>query len=93
MRIVVDRELCQGHGVCVGEAPEVFRVAERRGDYAQVELLVDEPPERLRAAVEAAVRYCPNRALRIVEAPATPARSGGSAPASGTESGPAPRAR
>jgi ferredoxin len=67
MRVVVDRELCQGHGVCEGEAPAVFRVVERPGDYAQVELIVEQPPEALRAAVEAAVRYCPNRALRIVE--------------------------
>ncbi len=67
MRVVVDRDLCQGHGVCTGEAPEVFRVVERAGDYAQVELLIESPPEALRAQVEAAVRYCPNRALRIVE--------------------------
>ncbi|MEE8166399.1 MAG: ferredoxin, partial [Myxococcota bacterium] len=26
MRIEVDLALCQGHGVCVEEAPEVFRV-------------------------------------------------------------------
>jgi ferredoxin len=42
-------------------------VVERPGDYAQVELIVEQPPEALRDAVEAAVRYCPNRALRIVE--------------------------
>ena len=26
-RIVVDRDLCQGHGVCEGEAPDVFTVS------------------------------------------------------------------
>ena len=93
MRVVVDRELCQGHGVCTGEAPEVFRLAERPGDYAQVELILEEPPERLRAQVEAAVRYCPNRALRLALAPATPARRDGSAGACGTGSDPPPRAR
>ena len=67
MRVVVDRELCQGHGVCVGEAPEVFRVVERAGDYAQVEILLESPPEALRAQVEAAVRYCPNRALSLLD--------------------------
>ncbi|HEX5068454.1 MAG TPA: ferredoxin [Myxococcota bacterium] len=67
MRVVLDRELCQGHGVCVGEAPEVFRVVERAGDYAQVEILLESPPEALRAQVEAAVRYCPNRALRLLD--------------------------
>ena len=29
MRIVVDRELCQGHGTCEGEAPDVFSVSKR----------------------------------------------------------------
>jgi sterol 14-demethylase len=66
-KLAVDLELCQGHGVCVGEASEVFRVTERAGDYAQVEILLAEPPEALRAAADAAVRYCPNRALRWVE--------------------------
>ena len=67
MRVVVDLELCQGHGVCVGEAPTVFRVVERAGDYAQVEILQPEPPEALRNEVEAAVRYCPNRALKLID--------------------------
>jgi ferredoxin len=67
MRVAVDLELCQGHGVCVGEAPEVFRVVERAGDYAQVEIRIESPPEALRAQVEAAVRYCPNRALILLE--------------------------
>ena len=64
MKVVVDLDLCQGHGVCAGEAPEVFAVdpAESR-----VVLLVESPPEALRARVEAAVRYCPTRALRITE--------------------------
>ena len=33
MRVVVDLELCQGHAVCQGEAPEVFRVVDRPGSY------------------------------------------------------------
>ena len=36
MKVVVDLELCQGHGVCVGEAPAVFRVVDRAGSYEQV---------------------------------------------------------
>ena len=61
MKVVVDLDLCQGHGVCAGEAPEVFAVdpAESR-----VVLLDESQPEALRARVEAAVRYCPTRALR-----------------------------
>lgn len=61
MRIVVDQDLCQGHGVCESEAPAVFRV----GDDRQVEVLDPEPSEDQRAAVAAAVKYCPTRALAV----------------------------
>ena len=63
-RIVVDRDLCQGHGVCESEAPEVF-VVERKA--ITVTVLDETPPESQRAAVEAAVRYCPTHALSIEE--------------------------
>ena len=62
MRIHVDFGLCQGHGVCKEEAPEVFDVDEREG---RVIVLAAEPPESQRAAVERAVKYCPTRALKI----------------------------
>ena len=67
MRIEIDIALCQGHGLCQEEAPEVFRVAEIKGAYDQVELIVERPGEEHRERVEAAVRYCPNRVIRIVE--------------------------
>lgn len=63
MRIVVDRDLCQGHGVCESEAPEVFEV----GRDHQVITLEVTPPEQMRTAVEAAVRFCPTHALSIVD--------------------------
>jgi len=61
-RIDVDRDLCQGHAVCVAEAPGVFELerAERK-----VRLLAEAPPAELRAGVERAVRHCPTRALSI----------------------------
>lgn len=66
MRIQVDRQLCQGHGVCALEAPEVFEVGESEdGTYAEVQLLTETPDEALRSKVEAAVRFCPNRVLSI----------------------------
>jgi ferredoxin len=65
MRVKVDLELCQGNRLCEEEAPEVFRVKERRGAYDQVELLDEHPPEALRAKVEAAARYCPNRVISL----------------------------
>ena len=62
MRIEVDRVLCQGHGVCESEAPEVFEVGKDR----QVVVLADAPPDGQRPAVELAVKYCPTHALALV---------------------------
>ena len=66
MRPFVDLQLCQGHGVCEDEAPEVFRVVESEdGSYSHSEVLIAEPDEALREKVEAAFRFCPNRAIRL----------------------------
>lgn len=62
-RVVVDRDLCQGHGVCEGEAPEVFLVSKK----GELTVLDETPPEALCAKVELAVQYCPTHALRIEE--------------------------
>jgi sterol 14-demethylase len=67
MRVVVDLDLCQGQAVCQGEAPEIFRVVDRPGDYPRVEVILERPPEELRAPAEAAERYCPNRVITIAE--------------------------
>ena len=64
-RIVVDRDLCQGHAVCEGEAPAVFSVS-KAGDLT---VLDETPGDDQRTAVEAAVKYCPTHALSIVEEP------------------------
>jgi ferredoxin len=63
LRIVVDMDLCQGHGVCESEAPDVFEVNRHR----KVELLQDPPDESLRSQLELAVKYCPTHALSIVD--------------------------
>jgi sterol 14-demethylase len=63
-RIRVDRDLCQGHAVCVNEAAEVFDLDH---DENQVTLLAEAPPPELRERVELAVRHCPTRALSIEE--------------------------
>jgi ferredoxin len=62
VRIVVDRDLCQGHGVCESEAGAVFTVSKNA-----VVVLDESPPEARRAEVEAAVQFCPTHALRIEE--------------------------
>lgn len=67
MRIEIDLALCQGHGICAEEAPKVFRLVEEQGTYDHVELILESPDEGLREGIEAAVRYCPNRVLRLVD--------------------------
>lgn len=63
IRVVVDVGLCQGHGVCESEAPDVFVVSKEH----RVTLLDEHPAEERRAAVELAVKYCPTHALKIEE--------------------------
>ena len=62
MRIAVDLDLCQGHGVCCSEAPELFELA---GDKVRVRN--DAPPPDLRAAARLAAKYCPTLAITIQE--------------------------
>ena len=61
MKIRVDMDLCQGHGACATEAPDVFALDSEN----RVRLLIETPDESLRAAVRKAVKYCPTRALRL----------------------------
>jgi len=61
MKIVVDRDRCEGNARCVELAPTVFRVDEQD----QLQVLVEAPGPELRAAVEAAVARCPRQALMI----------------------------
>ncbi len=61
-RIRVDEDLCQGHAVCVGEAPEVFALED-----GTVKLLQHTLDAGLRESVRLAVRHCPTRALSIEE--------------------------
>ena len=64
MRVVADLGLCQGHQMCQHEAPDVFGFDD---DTDQVVLLEEHPEESRRAAVQAAVKYCPAFALSIEE--------------------------
>ena len=61
---VADLDLCQGHQLCQGEAPDVFGFDE---DADRSCVLEEHPDESLRPQVEAAVKYCPAMALAIEE--------------------------
>ena len=58
-RVVVDRDVCMGAGVCEAQAPEVFQLDD--DGVLQVGELVDLP------AVRTAVRACPTGALRLID--------------------------
>jgi ferredoxin len=61
MKVVVDRELCESNALCTGIAPDIFAL----DSDDIVVLLVEEPDEDRREAVERAVDSCPKRALRL----------------------------
>ena len=62
MRIILDEETCIGAGQCVLAAPDVF---DQRDEDGIAILLVDEPGEDQRAAVEDAAIRCPALAIQI----------------------------
>ena len=60
----VDDDLCQGHNLCMRDAPAVFLHREEDGHAV---LASHEVPVADEAAVRRAVGSCPERAIRIVE--------------------------
>jgi len=64
MRVVADLDLCQGHQMCQGEAPDVFGFDV---DADRVTVRQEHLDESLRPQVQSAVRYCPAMALSIEE--------------------------
>jgi sterol 14-demethylase len=62
--IKVDLDLCQGHGVCVNEAPEIFELED---DESKVRILNEQPDQEHRPPIESAIRNCPTRAIRLIE--------------------------
>ncbi|MFL3654129.1 MAG: ferredoxin [Halioglobus sp.] len=67
MKIKIDLALCQGHSVCLDEAPEVFDVIDQDDGYPQVRVLLDNPPQELREKVMKAAKYCPNNVITVLE--------------------------
>jgi ferredoxin len=63
MRVTVDTDLCQGHAMCVLEAPDVFAYDSKKDDHVRV--LIDVIDDAHVDAVKAAVRFCPTMALTL----------------------------
>ena len=59
MRVVVDRDRCEGNAVCVGIAPDLFELDDE--DYVMV--TVDPIPADRVAAAEQSIAECPRAAL------------------------------
>jgi ferredoxin len=60
MRVEVDDNLCQGHGLCTFTAPEIFDI-----DDSGHAVIVGVITPELEDAVEAAAESCPERAISI----------------------------
>ena len=63
MRVVVDMNLCEANGLCMGIAPEIFEL----DDDDELTVLQEHPDESQRTLVEEAVRQCPKQAISIEE--------------------------
>lgn len=63
MKVAVDRAACQGTGLCVAVAADVFEIED---DGAAVAHFEDVPSEQ-EQAVREAVSVCPVGALSIIE--------------------------
>ncbi len=62
MQVVVDRDLCEANGVCVGLVPEVFEL----DDDEELVILQPELPENRLERVSLAVARCPKNALKML---------------------------
>jgi len=60
--VAVDRVLCQGHAVCMGESPAHFSV----GNDSVLTIVKETVAPGEMEAVEKAVQFCPNQALKLV---------------------------
>jgi ferredoxin len=61
MRIVVDFDLCQSHGLCTEAAPELFEIR----DDGFLYVLNETPGKELASKLEKAVLECPTGAITI----------------------------
>ena len=64
MRIELDRNVCQGHGVCQMNAPNLFRLSDDDGLAIQP---TNPIPAEFQDEGRAAVINCPELALTLIE--------------------------
>jgi len=62
MRVSVDLEACQGHGVCHMSAPDVFDLDDLDGHAIVV---ADPVPRELEADAQLGAESCPERAISV----------------------------
>jgi ferredoxin len=61
LRVHVNWEACESNGLCIIAAPAVFDFDEKEN----LQLVMPEPSEELRADVERAVTNCPKQAIWV----------------------------
>ena len=59
MKVIVNEDMCEGHGKCEMAAPEVFKLGP---DDVSI-VLIDEVPQDLVEKVGRAIRLCPRQAI------------------------------
>lgn len=64
MKVEVNYDRCEGHGVCVKLAPDVFALGD---DDEQVRVLNHTPDESEKANVILASQRCPRLAITVTE--------------------------
>ncbi|HET8994341.1 MAG TPA: ferredoxin [Rhodococcus sp. (in: high G+C Gram-positive bacteria)] len=63
MKVTLDTDLCEAHGLCEASAPELFQL----GDEDIVTILEDNPAPELQDAARRAAGSCPRIAIQISE--------------------------
>jgi ferredoxin len=64
VRIKVDHDVCQGHGLCYLTAPALFSLSPEDG---RATAILDPVPDALREAALRAVASCPEQAIIVIE--------------------------
>ena len=65
MKVMIDAELCTGHGRCYSVAPDVYTL-DANGYNAATGVPIDVPAAQ-EAAARLGARMCPERAITIIE--------------------------